>query len=348
MVYKASSMNISSIESSDFYLDCDFLNQAVLSSFSVLSNDMSNRVGENSNKNEFKFKVLKHNQSLMAWLGIHSYRLTEPSNEFYKSFGTYYILISIVSVFLISSAYTALFSSDFQTVIQAWLLVVAGIQSGGMFISIGLEMKTIKRLQLKFQEIVDKGEALFHGCVAHIFKTISLKNISFKFYFIFYAGKGKIVDIYWENEQMCRKYTKIIAYYVFFNQAAYLMVLIAPIYSIINGNFDASRWKLMYNLIIPFDKADLFGWIMHYFAQFNVGLTYSLILVSITSYFVCCCFYVNSICDHFDYLINLIKDTIELTEVDETGESQPTVQTNWRKVKEQLSEAINLHVEIFE
>ncbi|XP_031637097.1 uncharacterized protein LOC116349691 [Contarinia nasturtii] len=281
---------------------------------------MNKGMGETSNsrlQSELKFKVLKHNQTLMAWLGIHSYRLTEPSNEFYKSFGTYYILISIVSVFLISSTYTALFSTDFQTVIQAWLLVVAGIQSGGMFISIGLEMKTIKRLQIKLQEIVDKGT-------------------------------GQIYDIYWKNEQICRKYTKIIAYYVFMNQAAYLMVLIAPIYSIIHGIFDPSKWKLMYNLIIPFDETELFGWFVHYFAQFNVGLTYSLILVSITSYFVCGCFYVNSICNHFDHLINSIKDTIEPTEVDETNEIKARVRTDWRRVKEQLSEAINLHVEIFD
>lgn len=119
------------------------------------------------------------------------------------------------------------------------------------------------------------------------------------------------------------------------------MVLISPIYGMAIGNFDAATWKLMYNLIIPFDKTHIFGWFVHYVAQFNVGLTYSLILVSITSYFVCCCFYVNTICDHFDHMMQ----SIESNGMHEY-ESRP--QTNWRKVKQQLSEAINLHVDIFE
>lgn len=114
-------------------------------------------INEIKSQNELSFKVLKHNQSLMEFIGIHSYHLTEPTNDFFKSFGTYYILFSIVSVFLISSAYTAIFSSEFQTGIQAWLLVIAGLQSGGMFLSIGLEMQRIKTLQLKLQAIVDEG-----------------------------------------------------------------------------------------------------------------------------------------------------------------------------------------------
>lgn len=133
--------------------------------FSVQS--MKKKIGESfivqvKSQKEIMFKVLKHNQTLMAWLGIHSYRLTETNNEFFKSFGTYYILFSIVSVFMISSAYTALFSFEFQTVIQAWLLVVAGLQSGGMFLSIGLQMKKIKMLQSKLQEIVNKGNQLLY------------------------------------------------------------------------------------------------------------------------------------------------------------------------------------------
>lgn len=119
------------------------------------------------------FKVLKHNQTLMAWLGIHSYRLTETSNDFFKSIATYYIIFTIVSIFIVSSGYTAIFSSDFQTVIQATLLVVAGFQSGGMFLSIGLEMKKIKMLQIKLQEITDAGK---NESILFIYKLVEKKR----------------------------------------------------------------------------------------------------------------------------------------------------------------------------
>lgn len=159
------------------------------------------------------------------------------------------------------------------------------------------------------------------------------------------SGRGKVYDIYWKNEQKCRKYTKIIAYYVFFNQTAYMMVLISPIYSIAIGNINPSDWKLMYDLILPFDKNQLWGWFLHYFAQFNVGLTYSLILVSVTSYFVCCSFYIDSTCEHFDILINSIRNSIQFND---TEDETMKVSANWNKVRQQLSEAINLHVDIFE
>lgn len=48
------------------------------------------------------FKVMKYNQILMRYLGIHSNRLTEPTNEFFKAPVTYFVL-SILCTFTISS-----------------------------------------------------------------------------------------------------------------------------------------------------------------------------------------------------------------------------------------------------
>lgn len=101
----------------------------------------------------------------------------------------------------------------------------------------------------------------------------------------------------------------------------------------------------MYDLVVPFDKTKILGWFMTWFAQFNVGISYSLVLVSITSYFVCCCFYVGTICNHFDYLMESIKKDVECGE----GQSNQIKNTkNILKIKKQLSDAINLHVNIFE
>lgn len=113
------------------------------------------------NKPKLTLKILKNNQTLMSWLGISSHRLTEPTNEFFKSIGTYYILLAVFFIFIISSAYTQAVSSNFTTVIQAWLLIVAGLQSGGMFISVGLQMKNIKILHLKLQGIVNGSKFIF-------------------------------------------------------------------------------------------------------------------------------------------------------------------------------------------
>lgn len=105
-----------------------------------------------------KFKVLGYNQAFMSRLGIHSQNLIEPSNEFFKSPVSYVILFVILVFVIISSAmYMFKNFTDFELAIQAFVVVIAGIQTGGMFISIGLKMKTVKMFHIKLQEFVDKG-----------------------------------------------------------------------------------------------------------------------------------------------------------------------------------------------
>lgn len=105
-----------------------------------------------------RFKVLEYNQIFMAWMGIHSYRLTEPTNEFFNSPATYYVFF-VTIVFSISSSAIFVFRnlSNFQSSLGACLLVIAGLQNGGLFLSTGLNMKRIKVLHLKLQELVDGG-----------------------------------------------------------------------------------------------------------------------------------------------------------------------------------------------
>lgn len=104
------------------------------------------------------FKVLEYNQISMRWAGIHSKDLHKPTNEFFKSFATYYILFSVISFTIGSSAvYIYKNSTHFEMVSEPILIVIAGLQAGGMFLSVGLNMKKIKILHIKLQEIVDES-----------------------------------------------------------------------------------------------------------------------------------------------------------------------------------------------
>lgn len=105
-----------------------------------------------------KFKVLKYNQILMGWLGIHSKHLDRPTNEFYTSLITYYVLFNVIAFTILSSvAYMYLNIEHFEKISESGLGVIAGVQVAGMFISIGVNLKKVKLLHLTLQEIVDKG-----------------------------------------------------------------------------------------------------------------------------------------------------------------------------------------------
>lgn len=105
-----------------------------------------------------KFKVLEYNQSFMAKFGIHSYRLSDPTIEFFKSPAALLILF-ILSVFSIAS--TAMFGytnfDHFEVALHGFFVMIAGIQCGGMYLSIGLKMRKVKILQIKLQQLIDGG-----------------------------------------------------------------------------------------------------------------------------------------------------------------------------------------------
>lgn len=106
-----------------------------------------------------KLKVLEHNQYYMFKLGIYSYDLIEPKNEFFTSFATYYILLfTVVTCYLIS---TTIFvyknAANFGEALDPCFLIIGGAQLGGMYLCTGLKMKTIKLVHLKLQQIVDNS-----------------------------------------------------------------------------------------------------------------------------------------------------------------------------------------------
>lgn len=104
-----------------------------------------------------QFEVLESNRKLKIWLGIYSNRLTEPTNEFFNSIATYYILFHALTI-LIATCAAVIFKeeSQFEIASDAAVVAIAGFQFGGMFLSTGLKMKKIKFLHLTLQRTVDQ------------------------------------------------------------------------------------------------------------------------------------------------------------------------------------------------
>lgn len=106
-----------------------------------------------------QFKVLQYNQMIMAYMGIHSHRLSEPTNEFFYAFGTYYVLFCAIVLDILSTGMYILTNlSQFHKILQTFVVFIGGFQHAGMLLSIGLHMKKVKLLQLDLQEIVDQGK----------------------------------------------------------------------------------------------------------------------------------------------------------------------------------------------
>lgn len=121
---------------------------------------------------------------------------------------------------------------------------------------------------------------------------------------------------------------------------AYMMSLVFSVLCIFVNNFDTSTWTLFFNFAVPINTKSIWVWYLLLFAQCSVDLSYVLSMVAITSYFVCCCFYIWAICDHFDYVIHSIDGTVEQNEMDDNPRQN---EENVRKVTEQMGKAIAVH-----
>lgn len=106
-----------------------------------------------------KLKVLEYNQNYMARIGIHSHRLNEPTNEFFKQFVTFYYIFVFTTIFIGSSAVFVYNGWPQMDIIsEPCLIVIAGLQVLGMYLSIGLNMKKLKILHIELQGIIDAGK----------------------------------------------------------------------------------------------------------------------------------------------------------------------------------------------
>lgn len=109
-----------------------------------------------------KFHVLNFNQKFMAYIGINSHNLTESRNEFFRSIATYYMLFHLIVMCIISSSVFACQNSHhIELVLLTALIIVAGFQTSGMLLSVGLNMTAVKALQLQLQDIVNNGKRVY-------------------------------------------------------------------------------------------------------------------------------------------------------------------------------------------
>lgn len=148
-------------------------------------------------------------------------------------------------------------------------------------------------------------------------------------------------NIYWNIDQKCKKITKNMEYFIFLNQNIFNAPFVISIYFVIIGNFDTSTWILPLHMVVPFSTDSLFGWYLLWWIQWSMGIFYGLCTVVITAFFVCCCFYIEAICEHFDFIIQSMNADVNPKSQKKFSNENPNVIQKFieaLKVHETLSE----------
>lgn len=247
-------------------------------------------------------KVLKYSENYLVFLGICSHQLNKPTNEFLKTVNTFVFLIGLLGLLSgCSAAYIYQNFSDLVTSINALFILSSGIACAGSYISIGINMKTVKRLHNELQRIVNEGTKR----VPFLISYCSLRYNALLS--VFYAAKEKgFLEIYQKGERKSRFWTKWISIVLFVSGIVFLfsIPIVLSSYSMWKGNYEPSTWYLTFKMVVPFDTSTIFGWHIFWLVQMYAGYCWMFTISAISTYFISCCFYVEACCEQLKMMLD--------------------------------------------
>lgn len=135
----------------------------------------------------------------------------------------------------------------------------------------------------------------------------------------------KVIEIYSQNEQKCRKYTKLIMSYILIHETVFRTFIVRAIYCFAIG----APFQLPLNMELFVDINKPFGFGLMSCCQFMTALCYALAVIPITAYFVCCSLYITAIWEYFKTLIELIGKDVKLLQ-DESQELRSQISISKR------------------
>lgn len=155
----------------------------------------------------------------------------------------------------------------------------------------------------------------------------------------------EVQNIYWKCEQKCRKHTLRFGYFVITHTSTFTIGLVYALVCIAFEDYNTASWYLPFFMLVPFDQTRILSWMLMWLFQFNIAMGYALVTTSVTSYFVSCCYYIHSMCDHFKLLINSVTNGIEHMQMEK---NRWEIMKIYQQTEIQLRNIVNFHMKIKE
>lgn len=130
-----------------------------------------------------------------------------------------------------------------------------------------------------------------------------------------------------------------------FHMSTFMTEIIRAISDICIGNTNASAWNLSFDTVLPFKASTVFGWFLDWGFQSNIGFTYAMCMILTTTHFVCFCYYIIAICNHFELMIDSMR--FDCKEIQKEKNIHKHLEM-WRSAREKLKQAIEMHANIHE
>lgn len=143
---------------------------------------------------------------------------------------------------------------------------------------------------------------------------------------------------------MCQKHTKILFKYLIGHGITFLFPFLFSIYCVYIGDVDTSTWQLRFQYSLIFNSNNLWNWYFAWVCECMSAMAYASCIVASTTYFICCCLYIEAICEHFKWTINMIREKI-----DENQNVKIVYELrNPLKIKKEMNQAVELQTKALE
>lgn len=290
-----------------------------------------------------KLEVLKYNRAMMTVLGIYPRPATSPSYlKWLQSISPYYIYSTNCASFVLGVMYIYQGSKPLGLLFEAFADTIGVGVAFLAYVNLRWKVDQIGGVQLKLQEIVDQGTAIHFQFASHAIAIVfPLCSLHFSA-----ADDKKVTFIYWNVEKKCHRFMKRLSPFVVIQQTGYCFALLYSIYNVCVSNFDTSTYFLPLRLATPFNTDTVFKFYLFLMVHLSIGYSYLFCAIPTISYFVCWCFYLNGLVDHFDYLFGLLN--AEFEENEDEPNDRATAYENSLRARKLLSNAIDLHNKIYE
>lgn len=158
-------------------------------------------------------------------------------------------------------------------------------------------------------------------------------------------AEGEEYEIYWANEQKCRRYIKRFFYYMACHVQMFAFPALYSIFEICTGNLVPSNWPLPLNIWTPFDSTVVWGWYLIWFIQINMSISYLVSIISCSSYFMTCCFYIIAACDNLNQMTCSINENIKIYKMEKLSTKRQTI---YQEIEKKFNRMLEYHAKIYE
>lgn len=129
-----------------------------------------------------KVSVQKYNRAYMTPLGLHSYKLNDPSIELFYHPAVYYATVFLTYSFVSAFVYLCQNIDNVKEALESFKILAGGAKVGICSFIVAFQMRKIKTLHIQLQEHVDNCNKIVDCLYFHL-------NLALPHFVVMNSGK---------------------------------------------------------------------------------------------------------------------------------------------------------------